>query len=166
MWLHLDTRITMIVHKINPKKKRERKKYREKGDCSLNPFIKKRQREKRKTQVFKSWKQRTYKGATFSCLTKNSTFPTIATPLFIPSNRRSIVLIVYEELTNIRRHNKRRSVLEKERKSKGHSHSNLHIATKNRQVCLQLTAIWACAMVAIRLVLACSCKLSTKIKFH
>ena len=43
--------------------------------------------------------QGTYSGATFSCLMKNSTFPTNATALFRPSDRRFTVALLYDEFT-------------------------------------------------------------------
>lgn len=42
----------------------------------------------------------TYKGATFSCLTKNTTFPIIATFLFRPSERMPTVAFLYEGFTS------------------------------------------------------------------
>jgi hypothetical protein len=40
-----------------------------------------------------------YRGVAFSCLTKKSTFPTIATALFRPSDNWSTEALLYEEFT-------------------------------------------------------------------
>ena len=44
-----------------------------------------------KHTVFWAERKQTYNGATFSCLMKNMTFPTMPTALFRPSDRQSTV---------------------------------------------------------------------------
>lgn len=59
-------------------------------------------------------KQRTYRGETLSCFMKNSTFPTRASALLRPSNRRSTFAFLWEELTRDKDKSPHKQTKEKE----------------------------------------------------